>query len=342
MVGRSDLVELLADDATAHARRLWVDLFDTDAPPTVAAAIEAGLTEAVAAPEAAVFVRSGVGLVVGLRLVTGTEVVAKVHRWNASLERLRAVHAVQSELHRRGIPAPMPLAEPRRCGNGVLTVEESIPGQRRSGHDPVVRGAMATGLAAFIAAGTGIEPPAALEPGLGPPADGSLWGEPHDLRFDFAATSAGAEWIDELATEARTVLARSELPDVNAHLDWRVENVAFAGDRIVAIYDWDSVATVPEVVAVGDSAATFSTDWSVGWSGLPSVDEMRAFVADYERARGRVFSAGELETLDAANLLQLAYGARCQHSDAVLHPDVGDVDGGWIGLLRERGRSAWS
>ena len=62
---------------------------------------------------------------------------------------------------------------------------------------------------------------------------------------------------------------------------------------------------------------------------------MRAFVADYERARGTPFAPSELDALDAANLAMIAYGARCQHSDQLLRPDLGDnVAIGWPRLLR--------
>jgi hypothetical protein len=71
---------------------------------------------------------------------------------------------------------------------------------------------------------------------------------------------------------------------------------------------------------------------------LPSLDEMRAFVDDYERARGKSFTRRERALLDAGNLMVCAYGARCQQSDIALHPDVGGTPAaGWQRLLRERG-----
>lgn len=41
------------------------------------------------------------------------------------------------------------------------------------------------------------------------------------------------------------------LPHVVGHPDWRVQNLAFAGDRVSAVYDWDSVGLVPEPALVG-------------------------------------------------------------------------------------------
>jgi hypothetical protein len=129
---------------------------------------------------------------------------------------------------------------------------------------------------------------------------------------------------------------------VVGHFDWRVENLGFEDGRIVAIYDWDSVAEAPEAVVVGNSAGQFTADWTRGdIDPLPSVEEMRNLVEDYENAQGEPFRANEQEILDAANLYLCAYGARCQHSDLVLHPEGGGTaDTRWLRLLRERGEHA--
>ncbi len=119
-------------------------------------------------------------------------------------------------------------------------------------------------------------------------------------------------------------------------MDWRVGNLGFEGDRCSAIYDLDSLALCDERVAVGSASAQFSADWGAG-GRLPTVPEMRAFVAEYEEAMGRTFDAEERVVVDAANLLQCAYGARCQHSDAILVAAwKPDPSRGWIAVLRDR------
>ena len=127
--------------------------------------------------------------------------------------------------------------------------------------------------------------------------------------------------------------------DQIGHFDWRVQNLAFRDGEIVAIYDWDSLATAPEPVIVGNAAGGFCIDWEAADEDPPpTVEEMFAFVADYESARGRPFDADEREALDAANLAMVAYGARCQHSDLYLQPEFGDTSAiGWLRLLRDRG-----
>lgn len=289
------------------------------------------------------FYRRSVGIVVGLRLGDGTEVVVKIHRWHAAAARLSAVQQVQRELADQGLPAPRPLAGPKPLGGGMATIEELVGGDRPEGSVPVVRRSLARGLRAFVEAAAPLVGRA--EVGLPPVFRGPgapLWFEPHDVRFDFGATAVGAEWIDQLALLARRRLGTLGPDRVIGHFDWRVENLAFRGPEIVAIYDWDSVSAAPEPAIVGSAAAQFTADWTSGGADpLPTVEEMRAFVAEYESAHGRAFSAAERDVLDAANLSLCAYGARCQHSDMVLHPEILDgAEPGWIRLLHERGARA--
>jgi hypothetical protein len=308
-------------------------LFGSGEAPVVAEAITRWVNMWSGPIADAVFYRPGVGIVVGLALDDGTEVVVKIHRWNVSIERLAAIQEVQACVARTDARAPRPLVAPIALAGGIATVEELRRGTGANGRDPRVRRTMAMALYEFVEAarpltGTAeVGPPLVLRPPGAP-----LWGEPHDLRFDFAGTAEGAEWIDALATQAR------HRPEVIGHFDWRIENLGFEDDALVAIYDWDSVAKAPEAVLVGNNAAQFTADWStLEPDPLPTFDEMAAFVADYERARGAPFAGPAREALDAANLLLCAYGARCQHSDAIRHPEL-TREGvlGWIRLLRER------
>ena len=85
-----------------------------------------------------------------------------------------------------------------------------------------------------------------------------------------------------------------------------MQNLAFAGTEIVGIYDWDSLALAPEAVVVGTNAAQFTADWSLTEPDpLPTVDEMRSFVADYERVRQVRFSARERWALECGQPLPL-------------------------------------
>lgn len=330
--------QIAASMAAVGSRVEWDVLGTTD--PSLVAATLADLCGELGDVVAGRFYEAGVGLVAGLELAGGREVVVKLHRFNASLERLAACVVVQAHLHAAGLPAPEPLLPVRAVGTGFATVEALVSGGRADGWDPAVRRSMAALLHELIAAGRALGTVAGLEGPYVPDDDGdALWPAPHDLRFDFAATAVGAEWIDEHARSAASVLGDHDLPLDVGHFDWRTQNLAFAGAEVVAIYDWDSVTLAPEPWIVGGAAGGFCIDWRDDHSDPPpTLVAMRAFVRDYEAARGRPFAAAERRVLDAANLWMVAYGARCQHSDQLLRPDLGDnVAIGWPRLLRERG-----
>jgi hypothetical protein len=305
-------------------------LFGDDDPVVVASA---HVATALGSPVARVrFTNAGTGWVLGADLVDGRSVVLKVHRWHASVERLAAVARVQGALAARGVPIARPLHGPAPLGTGLATVEELRVGDRASARRPEIRRSVAAALAAVVAAGRGVDVTDLSVSELGRPS-GDLWGEPHDLRFDFPGTAAGAEWIDELAEGGYRRMAGHRPLVVVGHLDWRVENLGFDGDDVVAIYDTDSLGLAPEAYVVGCAADQFTTDWAAG-EPVPTLDEVLGFVADYEVARGAPFDPDDRVVLEAASICHLAYLARCEHS-------IGRSQSvGFAALLRARAEMA--
>jgi hypothetical protein len=123
---------------------------------------------------------------------------------------------------------------------------------------------------------------------------------------------------------------------VIGHADWRIENLRMDRSAVVAIFDWDSVCACPEAVLVGAASVHFTTDWSdASTDPFPSPHESSAFVDEYEEARGRSFASRDRDLVDAAQIYRLAYGARCDHSDALLgvFPDDDD-ESRFASLLR--------
>jgi hypothetical protein len=334
-----ELAELIADSHARWMPRVVEAIFGTNDPASVAEALTEAVAAALEVPVvAAQFYEPGVGVVVGLVLPDGRAVVAKVHRATyMPLERLATITRVQADLVAAGVPAPAPLAGPLVLGNGWLTVEEHRAGDSPDGYDPAVRRGMASALHDFVAAARPHAGSGSIGTWLGEPVIDDLWPEPHDLRFDFLGTAAGAEWIDDMARAARATLVATPLPDVVGHLDWRVQNLGFAGSRVSAIYDWDSVGLVPEAALVGSASVIHPVDWRLDQPDpLPTLDQLDGFVADYETARGAPFDHDEREVLAAGQRWAASYGARCQHSDDVLglFPDV-DHSRGWPRLLGE-------
>jgi hypothetical protein len=95
-----------------------------------------------------------------------------------------------------------------------------------------------------------------------------------------------------------------------AHHDFRVEHLRFNGDRIVATYDWDSVALRSEAQLVGGNAHGFTADWSQEEiRRVPMYEDIVGFIADYEEERGKSFTAEERSATHAWAAYWIAYGA---------------------------------
>jgi hypothetical protein len=151
------------------------------------------------------------------------------------------------------------------------------------------------------------------------PREGAVWPPPHDARHNFAGTTSGAEWIDQLGVWALMVQDEIAGGDrVVGHTDWRVQNLRFTGSSLSAAYDWDSLGMEREPVLVGLVARGFSVDWrSPCVRRLPCVEEALGFIGDYEAARSKPFSREEHRLARAALVWRMAYSARCEHSDAL-------------------------
>src|SRR4051794_21982680 len=145
------------------------------------------------------FEAESIAQVHALELADGRRVVVKLLREDAAY--LAAVQDVQRALAAGGYPAPRPLFGPRAlngrpAGGGELLGAGVVP----DGHDPPTRARMAAELARFVELCRPFTATVELEHPFFTPAPGALWPRPHDVRFDFIGTAAGAEWIDEVAS----------------------------------------------------------------------------------------------------------------------------------------------
>jgi hypothetical protein len=298
-------------------RRVFAD----PAPEGIAAAFGAFCERALLAPIAAPeFFDASVGAVLGARLADDRRVVVKVHGPRTSARYLEAMQTVQHALADAGFPAPAPLAPPQPLDAGIAVAETLLDaGERADGHDPAVRRTMARELARLVALCRGVRDVDGLHENAMATDPADLWPRPHDDRFDFAATTPGAEWLDAIARRARAARDRDAGDVVVGHTDWRVQHLRFAGGELTAVYDWDSLAIQREPVLAGGVAHLFAADWAAGddHAQFPTLDEALAFVADYEEGRGGPFDAGQRAVARAALLYAMAYTARCEHSDAL-------------------------
>jgi hypothetical protein len=266
------------------------------------------------------FYSGTVGSTHGVVLADGREVVVKIRPPTGShpyLEHdrtnLETICLVMRWLQAQGYPCPQLLLGPTRVGNGLATVEAFLErGERGQPLDPDCQRTMAGALSALTELLRAIPHDVRRLQHL--PRGSALYPQPHSRRFDFAGSASGAEWIDDLARRAR----RAEVatgPRVLGHADWRVEHVRFQGGRVVAAYDWDSLAFLPETELIGRSAAGFTADWSrPDGHRLPSRADIRFFIGAYAQRADRAFSRRERRSILASCVYWMAYGARCAHS----------------------------
>jgi hypothetical protein len=266
---------------------------------------------------------SSIGCVTGVELADGRRVVIKAHQPDRDLEWLREVVRVQRHLALRGKFATIVCSgpSPLRLGHAIVEMFVDV-GTTRDGHEPVVRRALARGLAEIVEGCDELTGSSILRSqSLSEPSEVQLWPTPHSKLFDFAATARGAEWVDDVARAARARFPPADVAVgelVIGHGDWRAEHVRFVGDRPVAAFDWDSLCKEREPALVGYTAHAFCADWTrhdaagdARIAPAPTLDEARAFVADYEAARGRRFGADERRLAGAAFAYSCAYTARC-------------------------------
>jgi hypothetical protein len=218
---------------------------------------------------------------------------------------------------------------------GVMKMTLEYDGNRvwehGDAHDPAIRRTMAQTLAWLIDLACEVPDVQELDKGWRWPKKGRLWPEPHNALFDFEITAEGAEWIDEVAEEAKKIMDGCDGEVVVGHTDWSVDQMRFKSGEVSVVYDWDSVRPEKEVVVMGTAAATFTATWRFGAPNPPNPEETWAFVEEYEAARQSVFSGEERAAIAAASVYVMAYTARCEHA---LDPGGENLSGSFREVLR--------
>jgi hypothetical protein len=263
--------------------------------------------------------RSGyLSWVVGLGLGDGRKVVVKVR---PHAERLSACVEVQRRMFACGFPAPEPLVGPSPLGGWSATAEVYRPGGTMlplAGRSPDL---FARALARLIATAPSVDEAGSLEPAPAWTAwgheEGGLWPWPDDRDVDLNAVE-GPAWLDDAASAVRQRLAACRSVPLIGHGDWYGGNLRWIGDEVHAVHDWDSLVAAPEAVIVGFAAAVFPALGGVGQEA--TIDESAGFLAAYQQARGRDFSADEYQESWAAGLWVLAFDAKKEFaSDGAIH-----------------------
>ena len=261
------------------------------------------------------FVQS-VGAVFVLGLDSGDRIVLKFHvlgegRLGATgtLAALTAVYDVQDKLAKVAVPCAAVVHPPIAWEGGAVAAMAYLDGTgAEDSREPRVRRAMAGMLAEIARVAAPLRDTPFLP--LSRPPDG-LWPVPHNVLFDLA--TPGGEWIDHRARLARSVLDASSPAPILFHTDFSAANVRVRDGRVCAIYDMDSVALIDEMGGLA-ATAVHHTYTGAEQESRTTREQARAFVAEYEVARGRALTDLERERLNAAAIYAMAYTARCEHS----------------------------
>jgi hypothetical protein len=310
--GVAQLAEVIAKDLATWKTPPYVELaiYGSDDARAIAAEIDRFCKDELGGGVArGLFHTASVGAVTAVELVDGRRVVVKGHQPERALAWLQEIVRTQMHLASRGLYATTVCGGPSPIGRGLAIVEAFVErGATRDAHEPIVRAALARGLREIVVACAGLVGGSSLRGHLVDAAADGLWPTPHSKLFDF---SRPADWIDEVARAARARMQPAgEI--VIGHGDWRAEHVRFDGDRIVGAFDWDSLCKEREPTLVGFTALAFCADWSrTPPAPAPTIDEARAFLVEYEAARGRAFEAGERRLCGAAFAYSCAYISRC-------------------------------
>jgi hypothetical protein len=268
--------------------------------------------EHLGSPPANEMFKSGcLSAVIGLRLADDREVVVKVR---PDSPRVAACVEVQRRMFLAGYPCPEPLTGAAPFGGDIATAEAYVPGGAMLPSADYAARAFAEAFARLIRLAPAAAEVSTLDPAPSWAAwnhsgDG-LWPYPEEPDVDLNEV-AGPEWINDAGRRARDRLRASESAAVIGHCDWLASNLRWSGDELLVVHDWDSMAADSEAVLVGFAAALYST---VSADEPATVEDTERFLVAYCHARGREFSADELERSWAAGVWTRAYDAKYQYT----------------------------
>jgi len=268
--------------------------------------------EHLGSPPAQEIFRSGhLSAVIGLRLADDREVVVKVR---SDSPRIAACVEVQRRLFQAGYPCPQPLTGAVCFGEDIATAEAYVPGGAMLPSADRAARAFAEAFAQLITLAPRPAEVSTLDPAPSwaawRHAEDGLWPCPEDSDVNLNEV-AGPEWIDDAGRRARDRLRAGESDAVIGHCDWLAGNLRWSADALLVVHDWDSMTVDSEAVLAGFAAALYST---VSAHELATVEDTERFLVAYCHARGREFSADELERSWAAGVWTRAYDAKYQHT----------------------------
>jgi hypothetical protein len=277
-------------------------------------------------PIGALFAKKSVGAVFGIVLESGEPAVLKLFNRSFKRVELDGMHRCLGFASAHGYPVPRQRSEIFEAEGGVCgALYAYLGGDHRDAHEPPVRRELSRSLAELNSL---LAPLDAAELPLAPGQHESLWPPAQRIWELRELDDEDTRFIDAHARAAQLVLRKSKLPRVATHLDWGVKNIRFRGDTVCAVYDSDSIHAASEAECVGRAAAQFTAQWDIPAMLTPTAQESRAFLDEYQSARGRKFSRAERSVAAAAARYLVAHVARLELLSGVPEAD------NYRGLLR--------
>jgi len=271
-------------------------------------------------PVGVLFERSSLSAVFGLRLASGRIVVVK-----ARIDDGRAASCVaaQASLAERRFPCARPLTPAIGVGMLAVHAEEFRPGGELlpgDSTDVAVRCAVVFAWLMAELADVTVAPP------LPNPRwvrwdheDAGLWPAIDVLEDQDQGAVPG--FVVSTAARVRARLLAADLPCVLGHADFEAQNLRWRDGNVWAVHDWDSLAWQSEAALAGAACGAFA---NTSPPTLAPIESSAAFLAAYQEARGRRFSAEEQEIAWAASVWPAAHNARWEalHGDAPVACDA--------------------
>lgn len=277
-------------------------------------------------PSGALFVKKSVSAVFAIVLENGEPAVLKLFNRCFTQNELSAMHHCLSVAAAHGYPAPRQRSGVFEAGDGIFGAFYAyVDGDHRDAHEPGVRRELARSLAELNAL---LSPLDGAELPIAPGHQETLWPAAQRIWEQSDRDDDETRFIDQHGQAAQLVLKKSKLTRLVTHLDWGVKNIRFHDDRVCAVYDSDSLHIASEAECVGRAAAQFTAQWEIPALLTPTPAEARAFVDEYQAARGRKFSRAERTIAAAAARYAVAQLARLELLSGVPEAD------NYRGLLR--------
>ncbi|MEV0162626.1 phosphotransferase, partial [Nonomuraea fuscirosea] len=249
-------------------------------------------------PADVLFRQRSMSSVLGLRLAGGAYVVVKARHDDG---RARSCVAAQARLAENGFPCARPLTPVVGVGPLAVHAEEFRPGgEVLHGDTPDLAVRYAEVFAQLM---TALEDVAVTPPLPNPRwvrwdhPDPGLW--PAIESLDEKDQSLIPAYVTDIADRARRRMLATDLPRALGHADFEAHNLRWHGGQVWIVHDWDSLAWQPEAALVGAASTVFP---KLGPATLPPLESTEAFLAAYQDARARSFTAEEQQIAWAAGL----------------------------------------